>query len=59
MFHIHKTPLAYIELDKNLIIVDWNPAAEEIFGYKKDYSIGKYVNEVIKRIKIQFIYFST
>jgi len=48
MFHIHKTPLAYIELDKNLIIVDWNPAAEEIFGYKKDYSLGKYVNEVIK-----------
>lgn len=29
------TPLGYIERDENFIIIDWNKAAERIFGYSK------------------------
>lgn len=34
--HIQRLPLAYILYDADLRCVDWNPAAERIFGYSKE-----------------------
>ncbi|MGQ4647598.1 PAS domain S-box protein [Lyngbya aestuarii] len=37
---VQQTPLAVIEWDTNFKIVDWNPAAQKIFGYKKSEILG-------------------
>jgi diguanylate cyclase (GGDEF)-like protein/PAS domain S-box-containing protein len=42
-----QTPLAVIEWDRNFRVVDWNPAAERIFGYAKAEAIGKHAMELI------------
>ncbi len=39
-FHVKNTPLAYIEFDRELHILAWNPSAETIFGYRADEVIG-------------------
>ncbi len=39
--YIKNMPLGYIEWDKNLNIIDWNPTAEKIFKYKKTEIINK------------------
>ncbi len=39
--HIHNTPLAVIEWDPSFHIEDWNPAAETIFGWKREQTIGR------------------
>ncbi len=39
--YIERSPLIHTELDLDLLIVDWNQAAEKIFGYYKDEVIGK------------------
>jgi len=33
--HLRNTPLGYIEWDANLEVIEWNPAAQSIFGYNK------------------------
>jgi PAS domain S-box-containing protein len=33
--HLRNTPLGYIEWDTNLEVIEWNPAAQAIFGYNK------------------------
>jgi len=33
-------PLGYLLFDAHFRIVDWNPAAERLFGYRKDEMIG-------------------
>jgi PAS domain S-box-containing protein len=38
--HIERMPLAYILLDAQLRITDWNPAAERIFGFAREEAIG-------------------
>ncbi|MBD1832398.1 PAS domain S-box protein [Cyanobacteria bacterium FACHB-472] len=38
--HVQQTPLAVIEWNINYEIVEWNPSAEAIFGYKKSEIIG-------------------
>jgi PAS domain S-box-containing protein len=45
--HIERTPLAVIEWDKDLNVIDWNPAAEKIFGYSKEEAIGHNSSELI------------
>ncbi|MCB1190854.1 MAG: PAS domain S-box protein [Leptospiraceae bacterium] len=47
LFHFQKTPLAYIELTPNFTIVNWNPAAEKIFGYSDKEVIEKNVFELL------------
>lgn len=39
-------PDAFIQLDENGIVTDWNNNAENIFGYRKDEVIGKVFNMV-------------
>lgn len=44
---IDRMPIACILKDKNFRIIDWNPAAEKIFGYTKQEVLGKYPDELI------------
>ncbi|HET9396012.1 MAG TPA: PAS domain S-box protein, partial [Nitrospiraceae bacterium] len=37
---IERMPLAYILFDAECRVIDWNPAAEKIFGYSKDEILG-------------------
>jgi PAS domain S-box-containing protein len=45
--HIQHTPLAYIEWDADLRVVDWNPSAERIFGYSETEAINRHAYEII------------
>ena len=36
-----RMPIACIVMDQQLHIIDWNPAAEEIFGYRREEALGK------------------
>ncbi len=38
--HIDRMPLAYVLYDADMRIIDWNPAAERIFGYTKAEMVG-------------------
>ena len=40
--HIEQTPLAVIEWDTEFFVTEWNPAAENIFGYRQDEVIGRH-----------------
>jgi PAS domain S-box-containing protein len=42
-YHVENTPLAVIELDKDLFIKRWSKRAEEIFGWKASEALGKNV----------------
>jgi PAS domain S-box-containing protein len=50
-FHLNNTPLAVIEFDNNLNILQWNKMAEEIFGwtaedvFKQEINIEKIIHE--------------
>jgi len=45
--HVQQTPLAYIEWNANLEVLDWNPAAERIFGYSKHEVLHRHAYEII------------
>ncbi len=45
--HAKNTPLAYIEFDRELHILAWNPSAETIFGYKADEVTGRHGNIIL------------
>jgi PAS domain S-box-containing protein len=44
---IERLPLAYIAYDHNVRLLEWNPAAERIFGYTKQEALGKIATELI------------
>ena len=46
-FHIERMPLAYIVWDVDFRVTEWNPAAEQIFGYRKAEALGKTAHELI------------
>lgn len=46
-FHIKQTPLGVIEWDVDFKVVEWNPAAEQIFGYSRNEAIGRHASEII------------
>ena len=46
-FHIERMPLAYIVWDVNFCAVEWNPAAERIFGYTKADAVGRHAYDLI------------
>ncbi len=37
---VERMPLAYLLLDADLRVADWNPAAERTFGYSKEEALG-------------------
>lgn len=41
LFHWQHTPLAVIEWDTQFRVVEWNPAAERMFGYSRREAIGQ------------------
>jgi PAS domain S-box-containing protein len=51
--HVQHTPLAYIEWDADLQVVDWNPAAERIFGYSKREAKNCHAYEIIVPPEVQ------
>ncbi len=44
---IDRLPLAYLLLDKNLHVTDWNPAAQATFGYTKAEALGRDCRDLI------------
>ncbi len=42
LLHVQQTPLGVIEWDHSLHVVEWNKAAENIFGYTRDEAIGRH-----------------
>jgi PAS domain S-box-containing protein len=51
--HIQQTPLAYIEWNVDLQVVDWNPSAERIFGYSRQEALGHHAYELIVAAEVQ------
>src|SRR5690606_29652775 len=45
--YVKKTPLAVIEWDQNLAVKEWNPAAEQIFGYTRADAEGRLVTDLL------------
>jgi PAS domain S-box-containing protein len=42
-----RLPLACVVTDRRLRIIDWNPAAERVFGYRRDEAIGRAGDELL------------
>lgn len=47
LMHIKHTPLGVIEWDSEMRVVEWNDAAEEIFGYSREEVIGGKASDLI------------
>ena len=45
--HLEQTPLAAMMWDADQITVEWNPAAESMFGYRREEAIGRPFTELI------------
>ncbi len=45
--HAHQAPLAFIEWDLSFRVVEWNPAAERIFGYGRQEAMGRHAASLI------------
>jgi PAS domain S-box-containing protein len=46
-FHIERMPLAYIVWNTDFRVLQWNPAAERIFGYTREEALGKHAYELV------------
>jgi PAS domain S-box-containing protein len=44
---IERLPLAYIEFDHDVRVLEWNPAAERIFGYTRHEALGQNLLDLI------------
>ncbi len=45
--YVKETPLAVIEWDQNMTVKEWNPAAEQIFGYPRADAEGRKVTDLL------------
>lgn len=43
--HLRNTPMGYIEWDNNFEVIEWNPAAQKLFGYNKTQAMVENMNE--------------
>ena len=50
---IDRLPLAYIRMDASARILDWNAAAERIFGYVKQEALGRACLDLIVPVPVQ------
>jgi len=46
-FHLQRTSLAYIEWDLAFRVIEWNPAAESIFGYSREEALDRSFNFLV------------
>ncbi len=46
--HIEHTPLAVIGWDLHFKVIEWNPAAEIMFGYKQEEALGKHASFIVE-----------
>jgi PAS domain S-box-containing protein len=46
---LYHAPEAIITLDEHQIVMDWNPGAEKMFGYKPEEAIGVQLDELVAR----------
>ncbi len=47
LLHVQQAPLAVIEWNTNFEVTEWNPAAEKIFGYRKEEALGHHAEFII------------
>jgi PAS domain S-box-containing protein len=45
--HLQNTPVGAISWDRDFRVVEWNPAAESIFGYTKQEAVGEGISGLI------------
>ncbi len=45
--HVKETPLGAIEWNAKFEVVEWNTAAEAIFGYRREQALGKHASFII------------
>ncbi len=45
--HVEQTPLAVIEWDLDFRVRGWNPAAERIFGFRREEAIGRHASFIV------------
>ncbi|MBU8921631.1 MAG: PAS domain S-box protein [Bacteroidales bacterium] len=45
--HIDNTPLGFIQWDTDFRVIEWNPAAEAIFGYSLEEASGRRSDELV------------
>jgi PAS domain S-box-containing protein len=45
--HLQNTPVGAISWDREFRVMEWNPAAESIFGYRKQAAVGERISELI------------
>ena len=45
--HVEQTPLGVIEWNMDFEVVEWNPAAEKIFGYTKKEALSRHARDLI------------
>jgi len=46
-FHVERMPLAYIVWDTDFVVVEWNPAAERMFGHTKAEALGRHAYDLV------------
>jgi PAS domain S-box-containing protein len=46
-FHVERMPLAYVVWDTQFRVVEWNPAAERVFGYPKAEVLGRHAYDLV------------
>jgi two-component system, NtrC family, sensor kinase len=44
---IEHTPLAVIHWDRDLDVIEWNPAAEQMFGYTRQEALGRHLTDFL------------
>ncbi|HEY8101869.1 MAG TPA: PAS domain S-box protein [Burkholderiaceae bacterium] len=47
---VEYNPIAIIEWDKNYCVIEWNTAAENIFGYSRKAAMGKHASFIIPNL---------